>query len=131
MQKTVKTQAATITYDPYDSIIRIDYVDNHIITKQDAQEIINTALILVNGRPFGVISILKNNPINSEAQEILRKASPNLVALGAVIKNKFLRQAFNFFLLWKSIEYQFQIFDDEGQARQWVKERLIQYLTGE
>ena len=130
MLTTVKTHAATITYDLYNSIVTINYEDNRIITEQDAQEIIEMANLLVDVKPFGVVSILKNNPINPEAQEILRKATPNLVALAAVVKNKYLKEGFDYFLLWKGVEYQFQIFDNEEQAKQWVKKRLLLYLTG-
>ncbi len=102
-------------------------MDNHIITRQDTRK----SLILHCLWSMIAPLVSLNNPVNYGAQEMLRKDSPNLVELDAAIKNKFLRQAFNFLLICKGLEYQFQFFDNETLDRQWCKKRLVKSLTEE
>ncbi len=126
-KKVARVAVAEITYEPDPSIVIIDYFDNKTISKEEAEEVISTSMQLVGDKPFGVISIFKDNLIKSDAQEILRQDSSNLVAVASIVKSEILKSIFNTFVSFKKLGYKFRMFTDLEEAKQWIASELEAY----
>ncbi len=123
-EQVVHTNSADIIYDPDKSIVVIDYYDNKLITKADAEEIINKSLELVGGKKFGVVSVFKDNPVSKDAQDVLRQSSPGLVAVASIVKNEILKDFINMFAMIRKFDYDFKLFTDVEKAKEWVETKV-------
>ncbi len=107
-------------------IICIRYTDNPVISQDMVSYTIHRVLEISSGKPFGIMAnFQKVIYIEEEARKMFSFSPDNLIAVAVVFDSKKQNALKSIFISdAEDVKYSFEFFDSEGDAKNWLLEKL-------